>query len=288
MLLLPSARAALMATALVTMAGLPAMAMPGAHGGKCMPGVLNVSGHGESRVAPDQAMISLGVTTQAETAAQAMQDNATRQQAVLDALREAGLAETDIQTSGLTLNPVMNYPEDGTPPAITGYMAQNMLTVRVTDIARTGTVLDSIVTAGANEMQGISFIREDSGVTKDEALSAAVEDARHRAGVIAAAAGVELGAILRIGEPQRGMMPPEAPMMATARFGAADAKSIPVQGGEVAFTADVEVSFALSPAADCTAVSPANRPTRYPAPDTGSGDAAATPDTPPATEAPAN
>ena len=237
--------AALAGTASVLLLGAPALAAPPSHGACAKPGILSVSGHGESRVAPDQVMISLGVTTQAETAAEAMRANSERQQAVLDTLSEAGVNQGDIQTSGLSLNPLMNYPENGDAPSIDGYMAQNLLTVRVTEINRAGEVLDSIVTAGANEMQGIRFIREDSQATEDEALQMAVEDATHRASVMAEAAGIELGPIIRIGEPKNDAVPP-GPVMMRAMGAEADAKSIPVEGGEVAFTADVDVSFALS------------------------------------------
>ncbi len=238
-----AAAATLAGTACAALLAAPAMAAPGGHGHCMMPGVLSVSGHGEARVAPDQVMISLGVTTQADTAAQAMQDNATRQQAVLDTLKQAGIEEGDIQTSGLSLNPMMNYPENA-PATITGYMAQNLLSVRVTEIARAGEVLDSIVGAGANEMQGIQFIRDDSQAAEDEALKLAVADATHRAQVMAEAAGVELGPILRIGEPKAEMTGP-GPVMMRAMSADAKAQSIPVEGGEVAFTADVDVSFSL-------------------------------------------
>jgi|GEM_PF-482485 len=232
----------------------PALAMPGQGKhhkmmGCSQPGMLTISGHGESRVAPDQLMISLGVTTEAPTAAEAMRANSERQTAVIDTLKQAGIGEDDIQTQGLTLNPMMNYPEDGTAPSINGYMAQNLLTVRVTDIARAGEVLDSIVGAGANEMQGIRFIRDDSQSTEDEALTRAVTNATHRASVMAKAAGVQLGPILRMGEPDNTMAPP-APVMMRAMDAGAENKSIPVEGGEVAFTADVEVTFALS-GGDC-------------------------------------
>lgn len=232
----------------------PALAMPGQGKhhkmmGCSQPGMLTISGHGESRVAPDQLMISLGVTTEAPTAAEAMRANSERQTAVIDTLKQAGIGEDDIQTQGLTLNPMMNYPEDGTAPSINGYMAQNLLTVRVTDIARAGEVLDSIVGAGANEMQGIRFIRDDSQSTEDEALTRAVTNATHRASVMAEAAGVQLGPILRMGEPDNRMAPP-APVMMRAMDAGAENKSIPVEGGEVAFTADVELTFALS-GGDC-------------------------------------
>ncbi|WBU58246.1 SIMPL domain-containing protein [Paracoccus sediminicola] len=229
----------------------PAMAAPGMGQSCGHPGMLTVAGHGEARVAPDQVMISLGVTTQAETADAAMQQNSQQQDAVLRSLSDAGVESPDIQTSGLTLNPMMNYPEGGAAPSIEGYMAHNMLTVRVTDIGRVGEVLDSIVDAGANEMQGIRFIREDSQATEDEALSLAVEDATHRAGVMADAAGLELGRLMRMGEPRAEIASPGPMAMRAMDAAGAQSNSIPVEGGEVAFTSEVELTFALASGEDC-------------------------------------
>ncbi|NHF71887.1 SIMPL domain-containing protein [Paracoccus xiamenensis] len=286
-------RALLAGTVSLALLAGPALAAPGGpagHGGTGMggcghPGILTVAGHGESRVAPDQVMISLGVTTQSQTAAQAMTDNSARQQAVLDTLKGVGIEEADIQTSGLTLNPMMNYPENA-PATITGYMAQNLLTVRVTDISRAGEVLDSIVTAGANEMQGIRFIREDSQSTEDEALGTAVADATHRAGVMAEAAGLELGPIIRMGEPRQGMNGPE-PVMMRAMGADAAGKSIPVEGGEVAFTADVEVTYALKGGEACAMPMPAPQDTGAAPADTAADASAETPEAN-AEDAPAN
>lgn len=269
--------AALAGTACAALLAAPAMAAPGAHGHCAKPGILSVSGRGEARVAPDQVMISLGVTTQAPTAAEAMRANSERQQSVLDTLKQAGVDESDIQTSGLSLNPMMNYPASGAAPSIEGYMAQNLLSVRVKEIDRAGEVLDSIVSAGANEMQGIQFIRNDSQAAEDEALKLAVDDATHRAQVMAAAAGVELGPILRIAEPKAEMAQP-GPVMMRAMAGDAQAKSIPVEGGEVAFTADVDVTFSLGGAGGaCAMPMPGDA-----APDAAPADAA------PAEPAPAN
>lgn len=235
----------LVGTACAAILAGPVLAGPANHNACMRPGLLSISGHGESRIAPDQALVTLGVTTQADTAAQAMKDNTTRQQAVLDVLNQAGIEKNNIQTSGLTLNPLMNYPKDGGSPTIEGYSAQNLLTIRVTDITQTGEVLDSIVSAGANELQGISFIRDDAAATQDAALQRAVENATHRAEVMAKAAGIELGSIVRIGEPQISEISPR-PMAMRALQSAPAGKSVPVEGGEVAFTTDVNVAFTIN------------------------------------------
>lgn len=238
------ARAALAASTALAL-GAPAMAMPGKGGhSMCHPGMsrLTVTGTGEARVAPDMAQVQLGVTTQAAGAAEAMAQNAERQTAVIAALTGAGIEQADVQTSGLSLNPVMDYGE-GRAPTVTGYQASNMVTVRVSDVPRLGEVLDAIVAAGANEINGISFTRDDSTATEDEAHRAAVADARHKADVLADAAGLTLGPVLVL----RDAPAPEGPrpMMMEARA-AADAAGVPVVAGEVAMSATVEMQFALT------------------------------------------
>ncbi|HRO13437.1 MAG TPA: SIMPL domain-containing protein [Paracoccus sp. (in: a-proteobacteria)] len=228
----------LCATAALALAAAPALAHPvpmgaGAHQAAS---TLTVQGEGQASVAPDTAAISLGVTTQAPTAAQAMADNAARQSAVIEALKGHGIEPRDIQTAGLNLSPMQDYSREGQPPVITGYQAQNMVMIRVRDIARLGGVLDGLVAAGANEVQGISFSREDATATEDEARRDAVENARHRAGVLAEAAGMKLGRMLSLADsrPQSGPVPV---MMAMARE--ADAKSTPIEAGELNVTAQV-------------------------------------------------
>jgi hypothetical protein len=210
----------------------------------CHPGLsrLTVTGEGESRAAPDMATIQLGVTTQAPSAAEAMRQNSTRQTAVIEALAGAGIEQADVQTSGLNLNPVMDYAE-GRAPTVTSYQASNMVAVRVRDVARLGEVLDAIVAAGANEINGIGFMREDASGSEDEARRAAVSDARHKAEVLAEAAGLTLGPVLTLRDTPA--MEGPRPMMMEARA-ASDAAKVPIAAGEVATTAMVEMQFALT------------------------------------------
>ncbi|MBK4215203.1 SIMPL domain-containing protein [Paracoccus caeni] len=236
-------------TALAIGAAMPAFAAPGADGGKsCHPMAgrggmtsLTVTGEGEARIAPDMASIQLGVTTQAEGAAEAMSQNSTRQSAVIEALGNAGIEDKDIQTSGLNLSPVMDYG-DGRAPTVTGYQASNMVSIRVREVEKLGEVLDAIVGAGANEINGINFMREDGSDAEDDARRAAVEDARHKAEVLAEAAGLSLGPILLL----RDTPSPEGPqpMMMRAQA-AADAGGVPIAAGELSMTAQVEMEFAM-------------------------------------------
>lgn len=201
---------------------------------------LSVTGQGEARIAPDMATVQLGVTTRAAGAAEAMKQNSDQQRAVIAALTGAGIAERDIQTTGLGLNPVIDYSQDRAP-SVTGYEASNNVSVRVAEIARLGEVLDAIVTAGANQINGINFTREDGADAEDEARRAAVEDARHKAEVLAEAAGLTLGPVLVLRDAQVSEGP--RPMMRAAM--AAEKADMPVQAGEVAMTAQVEMDFAL-------------------------------------------
>lgn len=213
---------------------------------------LTVTGEGQSRIAPDLATVQLGVTTQADSAAEAMRRNSEQQAAVIAALREAGLAEADIQTSGLNLSPLMQYG-DGVAPTVTGYQATNLVSIRVAELAQLGEVLDAIVQAGANEIQGIAFTREDGAEPLDAARVEAVEDARRKAEVLAEAAGLSLGPVLTLrdlaqnGGGPRPMMRMEAAMADT---------SVPVQPGELSMTAQVEIEYALSGEGACAPMQP--------------------------------
>lgn len=210
---------------------------------------LTVSAEGESTAQPDLAMISIGVSVQAETASEAMSQNAARQQAVIDKLKAEGVEARDIQTSGLSLSPVQNYSQDNKPPVITGYMAQNMVSVRVRDLARLGSVLDTLVTAGANEINGISFTREDTTEAEDAARAKAVAAARHKAEVMAEAAGMKLGRLIALSDENIARGP--RPMMMAA---SADAKAgaTPIEAGELGISAAVSATYALLPAEGAT------------------------------------
>lgn len=211
----------------------------GGHGAMMM-SRLSVTGQGDARIAPDLAEISLGVTSQAESAAAAMEQNAEQQTAVIDALKGAGIEAADIQTSGLNLQPRMDYPENGSP-TINGYEATNMVSVRVTEIEKLGEVLDAIVAAGANQINGINFQREDAGASEDQARSAAVEDARHKAEVLAKAAGLELGPVIVMRDAPVSDGP--RPMMMRAE--SASGASTPVEAGELTVSAQVQVDYAM-------------------------------------------
>lgn len=202
---------------------------------------LTVTGQGQSAAQPDMATVTLGVSTRATTAADAMAQNATEQAKVIDTLKAEGIEARDIQTAGLNLSAMMDYSDQGQAPKLTGYAAQNTVTVRVRDLAGLGAVLDKLVASGANEINGIGFSRDDMTAAEDEAQTAAVADARRRAEIMAEAAGMRLGRLMALSDAQ--VASPPRPMMAMR----AEAKSAdtPIEAGEMTVDAQVTAIFEL-------------------------------------------
>ncbi|HQU70299.1 MAG TPA: SIMPL domain-containing protein [Albidovulum sp.] len=223
------------ATAL--MLALPAYA-------ETQPATISVTGEGRVEIAPDMATVNLGVTTEADTAAAALKANSEALAAALAKLKEAGIADRDIQTSGLSVNPRYDYPNDGSQPKLNGYVAANMVMVRVRDLSVLGTMLDGAVSDGANTLNGIAFSLQETDATMDEARRRAVTDATHKAALYAEAAGVKLGRIASITE-QMNYGGPQPMMMAEARM-AKDAGSVPVASGELTVASTVSVVFEIA------------------------------------------
>lgn len=200
---------------------------------------ITVTGEGHVDTRPDMATISLGVTTQGTTAAEAMSANSAQLATVLANLKAAGIAEGDLQTSGLSLNPNWQQSDSSSAAQINGYIASNMLTVRVRALDGLGAVLDAAVKDGANTLNGVTFGLTEPNPVLDEARKRAVADATHRATLLSSAAGVELGNIVSISE-GGGYVEP-GPMFRMA----ADAASVPVAEGQVAMAATVTMVWEL-------------------------------------------
>lgn len=200
--------------------------------------LLNVTGIGTIEAAPDMASLSIGVTTQGETAVAALAANSAAMEAVMARLAAAGVEARDMQTSNLSVNP--NWTGyDTNSPTISGYIAANMLTVTIRDLAGLGQVLDAAVQDGANTLNGLSFGFVDPGPLLDEARKEAVADARARAELLAAAAGVKLGRIVSISEGTA----PEGPIpLYKAELAAAP---VPVAGGEMNVEAAVTIFYEI-------------------------------------------
>jgi uncharacterized protein len=199
---------------------------------------ITVTGEGIVETAPDQATVALGVTTNAETAVAALAANSEAMTKMMEQLRAAGVAAADLQTSNLSLNPNWTSYGSSSSSEISGYVASNMLNVRVRDLAELGAILDAAVTDGANTMNGITFGLSEPNPVMNEARTRAVADATSRATVLATAAGASLGPIVSITE--GGTFPGPAPMFR------AESTAVPVATGELAMTASVTVTFEIA------------------------------------------
>ena len=225
---------ALMLTASLALP-LPALAQ------EAMPPMITVTGTGTVEAVPDIATLSIGVTTQGETAAEALSANSAALDAVMARLTAAGIEARDMQTSNLSLNPNWTGYDSSSVsgPTIAGYVATNMLTIRVRALDGLGAVLDAAVADGANTLNGLTFGLADPEPVLNAARQEAVADARARAELLATAAGVKLGRVLSISEGS-------APMDPVPMFRAeASAAPVPVAGGELGLSANVTIFYQI-------------------------------------------
>ena len=221
-----------------TLLGAPALAESD------FPPAITVTGEASVSAPPDEAQLDAGVTTDAKTAREAADANNVTMGKVLAALKGAGLAEKDYQTSRLSLQPQFaNRPPSSpsAPPSIVGYHASNRVTIKLHDVSKVGAVIDVLVGAGANDIGGINFLVSQASKLLDDAREKAIADARRKAEIYAKAAGVALGAPLSISEVGSAPMPMFRAKMATATFAA----PTPVAQGEETLSVTVNVSWAI-------------------------------------------
>ncbi len=198
--------------------------------------LVTVTGEATVSVAPDVAVIRIGVASQGKTAREASDANARQMTAVLAAIKEAGIAERDVQTSRLSLQPQYD-PNKGGTARLLGFQVTNQLTIKIRDVAKMPGILDRTIGAGANEMSGIEFVVSQQGKLLDQARDDAIVDARRKAELYARAAGAKLGPVVAIAE--EGSAPPPR-LMQAMRAGA-----VPVAPGEQTLRATVTVSYEL-------------------------------------------
>src|SRR5690606_3529111 len=201
--------------------------------------LLSVSATGEARRVPDVATVSAGVVTQAADANAALRANAEQMNRLMEAVREAGIAERDIQTSDLSVSP-QYHRADGQAREITGYEARNTVNLTVRDIAGLGGVIDALVAAGANQVYGPNFQIGEPDEARDEARRAALDAARARAELYAEALGLRVRGIVSVSE-GGGFVP--RPMMAMRAMDAME--SSPVSPGESTLSVNLDVVFEL-------------------------------------------
>jgi uncharacterized protein YggE len=206
---------------------------------------ITVGGEGEMRAKPDQAEISVGVVTEAETAEAAVQKNNEAMEKLLDALRRAGIAKKDVQTTDFNVSPIRDYDrENKQSPRIVGYRVVNQVQVQVHKLDRLGEILDTLVQHGANQIHGVSFSIGDEREVLDQARLKAMANARRKAQLYAEAADAKLGHVLSIEEISSPA--PPRPMYAPERLQAAAASAVPVAPGEQTLTVNITVTYKLS------------------------------------------
>ena len=210
---------------------------------------IRVTGVGEARARPDQAIGDFGVETQAPTAQAAAAENAQRMQRVIDALVRAGVPRDRIETRDYNVYPDYDpQPRpDATEPRIRGYRVMNTVSVTLDDIERVGTVIDAALAAGANRVNGVRFGLRDPQAFRQRAIDDAVRRARSDGEALAAALGLSLGMVREaytadVGTVQPVMM--ERLQMADASAGMA---STPMNPGEQTVRATVVVIYAIGP-----------------------------------------
>ncbi|MGH8031561.1 MAG: SIMPL domain-containing protein [Luteimonas sp.] len=204
--------------------------------------LLSVSAQAEASRAPDIASLSTGVVSQAADANTALRANATQMQKVVATIKAAGIADKDVQTSGISVSPQYKYA-DNQPPTITGYQASNTVNVKVRDIAKLGRVLDALVASGANQVNGPSFEIDQPEAVYDQARRAALEKAQTRATMYARSLGMQVRRIVSISEGGGFVRP--MPMMQAMAMDRAASPETSVSPGETTLSANLDVVFEL-------------------------------------------
>ena len=237
---------------LLTAAMLLGLLIPSAwadhHEADKSPRTITVSGEGKVKVKPDTASISAGVVTEAETAREALNKNSDQMQEVMAGMREAGIAEDDLQTAQFSVSPVYSRMprKAGAPrvdPKIIGYRVSNTATGIIRNLNDVGPILDKVITLGANSVNGPSFFVDKPGPLLDEARIKAVADALRKASLLAEAAEVQLGAIQTIRE--GGGYAPQPRMMNRAMAMDMEAKAVPIAAGSQEIRASVNIVIAI-------------------------------------------
>ncbi len=200
---------------------------------------VRASGDATVSVKPDEAEITIGVSTHAATAQAASSQNAEQSSQVLSAMKRTLGASGQVKTSGYSLNPQYDY-QNGHPPRLNGYEASNTVTVTVDDLALLGKVIDAATGTGANNVNGISFKLKDASAVREQVLADAAIKARANAEAIAKALGVQVVGLLSA-EPSE--VPTIRPMMKSfvAAAGVADRVATPIEAGDLDIHATVTV-----------------------------------------------
>lgn len=156
------------------------------------------SGEGKAVVKPDIALVSFAVSTKAETSAGAVNENNQKMNAVIKAIKDAGVNEKDIQTTIYNLQPWYDYTRNGS--VFKGYTLEQQVSVKIRNLDKINNVLDKATSAGANNVGNLSFTVDDMEKVKAEARTKAIAEAKKKAEVLAKESGLKLGKLINVSE----------------------------------------------------------------------------------------
>jgi len=203
-----------------------------------------VTGHGEVKVSPDRATIQIAVQTRAATAAEAAAENATKQQAVLSALRALGLTNDQLSTTSYQVYPEQRY-EQGKDPVIVGYNVTNTIVADIRRLDQVGRVIDAAIAHGTNQISSLQFYASNTQAARRTAIGSAIENARADAEAAARAAGGSLGALIEVNVTP--FNPPQPRPLMMARVGAVAQADTPINPGEETLAVDVMTRWRFVP-----------------------------------------
>lgn len=201
---------------------------------------VNVAGDSIVQAQPDTAILTIAVVTQGRRALDAQQENATKTDAVVRALKAAAGAGAEIKTSGYSLQPQRVYKENQ-PPTIVGYEARNSVTVTMGELTKVGTVIDAAAQAGSNDVAGIAFTLRQDRPVRDRALSEATRQAVSKAQVIAQALGGRVTRIIEVEEEGFRQRPPQPLYRAEVMAAQSGQVATPIEIGSLEITSRVQV-----------------------------------------------
>jgi uncharacterized protein len=204
--------------------------------------VIEVSGAGETRATPDIAHLSLEVETHAATAEESSNKNAELAQKVVRELKDKLAGKGTVETGDYSLNPDYNEPAPNQRPKITGYMAQNTITVETTELMLLGSLIDSAIAAGANRINYLNFGLRDDTKAREEAIANASKDAQAQAQALAGSLNVKLKQVVKASTVQEPR--PILPMARMSMASSANA-STPVEAAQISVSATVMLTYEI-------------------------------------------
>lgn len=248
------ALAALLASGIFTPPPTSAMAIAAEDTSSSMPRTITVIGQGAVSSSPDIATASVGVMVTSPDIKEATSEASNKMEAVMEALKEQGIADKDIRTTSYSINYERRSSFDlqvARPSTTTAgeeeiegmYHVSNMVTVKIRDLEKVGQVIDAVVNAGANSIWGINFGIDDTTALESEARSKAVDNARARAEELAGLAGVELGKVVSVSEIITGSPYPTASLVRAEM--ALGGGAGPISPGELEMSAQIQVTFEI-------------------------------------------